>query len=283
MKLKSFFHLLRPHQWLKNLILFFPPFLGGSLLHGDRFLLGIAPFTAFCLASSGGYVINDIFDRRSDLSHPRKKFRPLPANHVSVGEAALLATFLLCGAFFLGLQIRSNFFFILVAYLLITLIYSLGLKHVAVVELFCIPAGFLLRLKAGGEAFGVPVSAWLFLTVFLLALFLATGKRLGEKSALGEVAENHRRALSDYPSGYLDGTMFMTGGAVLVTYTLYILSKHFLVYTVPLCAFGLLRFILLVKEGQQGDPTDALVKDPFLFLVGLTWMGMVYWGIYGIK
>ena len=283
MRVKALFQLLRPHQWLKNLILFFPPFLGGDILRSGLLAKGIVPIAAFCLASSSTYIINDIFDRHSDLSHPRKKFRPLPAGQVSVHGALLLAFVLSTVACVLGLRTGPTFFLVLLAYLLVTLVYSLGLKHVAVLELFCIPAGFLLRLKAGGVAFDVPVSAWLFLTVFLLALFLATGKRLGEKSALGEAAEDHRRALSGYPAGYLDGTMFMTGGAVLVTYTLYILSKHFLVYTVPLCAFGLLRYILLVKEGQQGDPTDALVKDPFLFAVGLVWAGMVYWGIYGVN
>ncbi|HKK01406.1 MAG TPA: decaprenyl-phosphate phosphoribosyltransferase [Desulfuromonadales bacterium] len=281
MKVKAYFRLLRPHQWLKNLILLFPPFLGGDILRPGLLVKGLLPIAAFCLASSGTYIINDIFDRLSDLSHPRKKLRPLPAGQISVPVASFLAIALLAGGGTLGLLAGTTFFFILLAYLCVTLAYSMGLKHVAVLELFCIPAGFLLRLKAGGVAFDVPVSAWLFLTVFLLALFLATGKRLGEKSVLGEAAEDHRRALSGYPAGYLDGTMFMTGAAVLVTYTLYILSKHFLVYTVPLCAFGLLRYILLVKDGQQGDPTDALVRDPFLFAVGLVWVGMVYWGIYG--
>ncbi len=279
--MRGYVRLLRPRQWLKNLMLLFPPFLGGILVRPGLSSEAVVPLAAFCLASSSTYVINDIFDRRSDLNHPRKKFRPLPAGQVSVSGAAVLALVLLAGAIVLGQRMGKEFFLILSAYLLVTLVYSLGLKHVAVVELFCIPAGFLLRLKAGGSAFGVHVSAWLFLTVFLLALFLATGKRLGEKSALGEAAAEHRPSLSGYPAGYLDGTMFMTGGAVMVTYTLYILSKHFLVYTVPLCAFGLLRYILLVKEGQQGDPTDALVKDPFLFVVGVVWVGMVWWGIYG--
>jgi decaprenyl-phosphate phosphoribosyltransferase len=118
------------------------------------------------------------------------------------------------------------------------------------------------------------------LSVFLLAIFLSTGKRLYEKNALGENAANHRKALESYPPGFLDGTMYMTGGAVLVTYTLYVIEHQVLIYTVPLCCFGLLRYILRVKSGLGGDPTESLVRDVPLLVVGVLWVLMVGWGIY---
>ncbi|MDD2337050.1 MAG: decaprenyl-phosphate phosphoribosyltransferase, partial [Geobacteraceae bacterium] len=130
-------------------------------------------------------------------------------------------------------------------------------------------------------AFGVEISAWRFLSVFLRAIFLSTGKRLYEKNALGESAGHHRKSLESYPPGFLDGTMYMTGGAVLVTYTLYVIEHHVLIYTVPLCCFGLLRYIMRVKSGLGGDPTESLIRDVPLFVVGLLWTLMVGWGIYG--
>ena len=135
-------------------------------------------------------------------------------------------------------------------------------------------------LMAGGEAFGVVISEWLFLTVFLLAMFLSTGKRLGEKIILGEEAGSHRKSLEGYPPGFLDGTMNLTGASVLVTYTMYALPHKPLVYSVPLCAYGLLRYILRVKSGAGGDPTESLVRDLQLLVVGLCWVVLVGWSIY---
>ena len=135
-------------------------------------------------------------------------------------------------------------------------------------------------MEAGGAVFGIVISDWLFLSVFLLAVFLATGKRLGEKQSLGADAGGHRKSLLGYPDGFLQGTMYMTGGAVLVTYTQYVIARHGMIYTVPLCCFGLLRFIMRVQSGQGGDPTESLLKDGTLFIVGLLWAVLIGWGVY---
>lgn len=275
--------ILRPVQWLKNLMLFFPPFLGGNLLQQGLFTAGLLPFASFCLASSATYILNDIADRECDREHPKKKFRPLPSGDISVNQALLLAAIFLVAAVFLAFSISAKFLLFLLAYLLVAAAYSFYLKEYPIIDLFCISSGFLLRLLAGGEAFGVVVSEWLFLSVFLLALFLSTGKRLSEKNSLGEQAGNHRKALSGYPEGFLNGILFMTGSAVLVTYTMYVVSRHkaILLYTVPLCCFGLLRYLLRVLSGKGGDPTESLTKDMPLLVTGLLWAFMVGWGIYG--
>jgi 4-hydroxybenzoate polyprenyltransferase len=273
--------ILRPTQWLKNLMLFFPPFLGGELLIPGVLARGVVPFVTFCLASSSAYVLNDIMDRERDKSHHRKSKRPIPSGRVSIVEATSLYFLLLVGALSLALSVSHVFTAILLAYLLVSISYSFYLKHLPIVDLFCVSGGFLFRLQAGGDAFCVEISAWLFLSVFLLAIFLSTGKRLFEKNVLGENAVNHRKSLESYPPGFLDGTMYMTGGAVLVTYTLYVIEHHVLIYTVPLCCFGLLRYIMRVKSGLGGDPTESLVKDAPLFVVGLLWVLMVGWCIYG--
>ena len=275
--------LCRVRQWLKNLMLFFPPFLGGTLISHSNVLQMLIPFSAFCLVSSSTYILNDIFDRESDNLHPDKCTRPIASGKISVVSALLFATFLLGCSVVLALNISVTFIELLMAYFTVSLAYSAKLKDIAIVDIFCISAGFLLRLQAGGAAFNVAISEWLFLSVFLLSVFLSTGKRLAEKQSLGDVAHHHRKALVAYPKGFLDGTMYMTGGAVLVTYTMYEISRHspLLLYSVPLCCFGLLRYILRVQFGKSGDPTESLVRDAPLLIVGVAWVCMVGWGIYG--
>ena len=274
--------LLRPLQWLKNLMIFFPPFLGGALFLPGMAVRGILPFLSFCLASSATYILNDIRDRENDRHHPDKKGRPLPSGRISVVGASLLAVVLACFAIAIAWTVSNAFSLCLSSYLVISIAYSMFLKDFALIDIFCISAGFLLRLEAGGVAFGIPISEWLFLSVFLLSVFLSTGKRFSEKKRLGATAAHHRKALVAYPDGFLQGAMYMTGSAVLVTYTMYVIARHstLLVYSVPLCCYGLLRYMLRVQTGKGGDPTESLFRDIPLLVVGLVWVVMVGWGIY---
>ncbi|KAB0664891.1 decaprenyl-phosphate phosphoribosyltransferase [Oryzomonas japonica] len=280
--LQGYLKLLRPTQWLKNLMIFFPPFLGGTFFLSVVRPTALVPFVSFCLASSATYILNDLLDMEHDRNHPEKRLRPLPSGRISPLSARVLALTLAVAAIALAWMVSLSFLSFLLLYGAVSSAYSIRLKEYALVDIFCISAGFLLRLEAGGAAFGVTISEWLFLSVFLLAVFLSTGKRLSEKNRLGVSAANHRKVLATYPEGFLDGTMFMTGGAVLVTYTLYVISRHssLLLYTVPLCCFGLLRYILRVQSGKGGDPTESLLRDMPLFIVGLVWAVMVGWGIY---
>ena len=282
MKIKALVMLLRPHQWLKNLILFFPPFLGGKLiiLSASGHVLWLAPL-AFCLASSATYIFNDIFDRNHDRLHPQKKFRPIAAGNLSLPMAAVFCGFLLLAGLLAGALVSAHFLLFLCIYLLISLGYSLSWKKRPLVDLFCISAGFILRLLAGGVAFHVTISDWLFLSVFLLSIFLSAGKRAGEQDLLGEDGRGHRVALAGYPPGFLDGVMIFSGAAVLVTYAMYTITHPYLIYTVPLCAFGLLRYLLRIKQGEGGDPTESLLKDKTLFIVGGLWVLMIGCGLYG--
>lgn len=261
-------------------MLVFPPFLGGVILQQGMLAKMLIPLSSFSLASSAAYIFNDIMDAANDANHPAKRLRPIPAGMVSKMEAALFLFILLGAAVYLAFQVSSLFVTLLLAYMAISGAYSCKLKELPLVDIFCISAGFILRLQAGGEAFGVVISEWLFLSVFLLSIFLSTGKRLCEQDKLGESAALHRKSLLSYPDGFLEGTMYLTGSAVLVTYAMYVISRHALVYTVPLCTFGLLRYIFRVKTGLGGDPTESLLKDGPLFAVGLMWAVMVGITIY---
>lgn len=283
MSLIDFIKLLRIHQWLKNLMLYFPSFLSGTFLSDCLFPPALFPFLAFCVASSATYIFNDIFDKENDSHHPHKQSRPIASGKVSVLSAILIVIVLLLCSVFLSINVSIKFCMLLVIYIAVSLAYSAKLKEIALVDIFCISTGFLLRLQAGGMAFSVPISEWLFLSVFLLSVFLSTGKRYAEKQCLGASAQQHRKALTSYPKGFLEGSMYMTGGAVLVTYTMYVISRHshLLLYSVPLCCFGLLRYLLRVLSGKGGDPTESLMRDVPLLIVGVVWVGLVGWGIYG--
>jgi 4-hydroxybenzoate polyprenyltransferase len=264
-------------------MLYFPPFLGGIFPQFDSPATILLPFISFCAAASSIYIINDLSDLQQDIHHPTKCRRPLPAGMIKPPVANLVAFVLIAGALFFGWAVSDEFLLFLVAYLLISVVYSWRLKDVPIVELFCVVSGFLLRLLAGGEAFSVPVSGWLFLSVFLLALFLVCGKRLSELCHEGgRSPAEFRPVLSRYPKGFLEGGMFMSGAAVLVTYTMYVLAHPVLVYTVPLCFFGLMAYLLRVLSGQGGDPTRALLHDPVIFLVCIVWVCLVGYAIYGV-
>lgn len=279
-KVVNYLLILRPAQWLKNLMIYFPPFLGGAILWPGVVQTGFLPFVAFCLAASATYIFNDLCDRRNDGHHPVKKHRPIPSGAVPLPAAALLCVFLLVPVLWLGWLVSPAFLLLLIAYLSISAAYSAKLKEIPILDLFCVSSGFLLRLQAGGEAFGIAVSPWLFLSVFLLSLFLSTGKRLGEMNSLGTGAGAHRKTLSLYPQGFLDGILSLSGAAVMVTYTMYVVTRPALIYTVILCCFGLFRFIFRVKSGMSGDPTESLVKDRQLLCVSLIWAFTVSWVVY---
>lgn len=276
----AYLRMLRPAQWLKNLMVFFPPLLAGQLLSAAVFVRGMPLLIAFCMVSSAGYILNDLLDRERDRHHPVKCLRPLASGSVGYRSALAWSLALYAFGFFVGWFSVGQLVVYLVGYAVVTLLYSMILKNIPILDLFGISAGFLIRLHAGGELYQIEISPWLFLTVFLLSIFLSTGKRLSEFQILGKNAGDHRASLLRYPDGFLAGTMYMTGAVVLVTYAMYALHKPSLVLSVPLCLFGLLRFIFRVNSGKGGDPTEALLKDWQLFMVGLTWLVIIFWSIY---
>ncbi len=278
--LLPYIQLLRPHQWIKNLMLFFPPLLSGALFNPGMAVRGLLPFLAFCCASSSMYVFNDLIDQKRDTLHPDKKNRPLPSGKVYRSTAMFICALLFVAAMLLSWQISARFISFVLIYSVVTALYSLILKDLPIIDLFCIALGFVLRLYSGGEAFGVFISDWLFLTVFLLAIFLSVGKRYSERSSLGDVAGSHRRTLEIYPDGFLESAMYLSGSAVLVTYSIYATSTPLMVYSVPLCLFGLFRYLMRIKLGLGGDPTEALIKDAPLLITGILWLTLVSWCVY---
>ncbi len=280
MRLLLLIELLRPHQWLKNLLLFFPPLLSGVIFQAGIATRGALPFVSFCCASSTMYIFNDLIDQKRDALHPDKKNRPLASGQVSNHLAVILCLIMFAIAIFLSWQLSIKFILLVLIYMLVMVLYSLILKDLPIVDLFCISLGFILRLYAGGEAFNIFISDWLFLTVFLLSIFLSVGKRYSEKYQLGSGAGSHRQSLEVYPEGFLESALYLSGSSVLVTYSIYAISTPLLVFSVPLCLFGLLRYLLRIKSGRSGDPTDALLRDVPLLITGVLWVALVSWCVY---
>jgi len=273
--------MLRPLQWIKNLMMFFPPFLSGSLFSSACIsTTGLFSFIAFCSVSSALYVFNDLNDINRDILHPVKRLRPLPSGAISKRWAVATAISLYLLGFVIAFLVVKPLIPYLLLYGAVTILYTRWLKNIPVVDLFCISCGFLVRLQAGGAIFNVEISEWLFLSVFFLSLCLSSGKRLSEQNLLGSDAGGHRNSLCGYSYGTLDAILQVTAATVLVTYSMYTLAHPQLVYTVPLCTFGLFRYILRVKGGGAGDPTESLFRDTPLFCVSILWVLLVGWSIY---
>lgn len=270
---------LRPKQWTKNaVVLAALVFAFGDASQGlahDKWpaalLAALAATGLFCLASSAVYLLNDLRDRDQDRLHPVKKFRPLASGEMSPAEAwgtaAALLAVSLAGAWLLD----ADFLVVLGGYLLLQAAYTAGLKRVALLDIFLIAVGFVLRALAGAVVLHVTISPWLLLCTLLLALFLALCKRRHELVALqgGEGATRH--SLRQYDRGLLDVLIPMTGAAALVSYSVYTLWPETvakfgttrLAFTIPLVAFGLFRYLDLVYRREEGGrPEQLLLTDP---------------------
>jgi len=279
----TYIKLLRPHQWIKNLLLLFPPFFGGKITDSAVLSQILPALIAFSCASSCGYIINDIRDQNADRNHSTKQNRMIASARISIPGAILVAAILYLISLLLSFSVQGEyrrFHWFVTLYLLNSLVYTFFFKNIVILDVLLISFGFLLRVLAGGEAFSIKVTNWLFLTVFSVSLLLATGKRLGEFIFLGDKAHKHRRIFRSYSQSFLEGLLWFSASSAIVMYALYTLEHHnLLFYTVPFATFGLLRYIFIVKEGK-GDPTDALMRDRQILGVGITWLILIGLIIY---
>jgi decaprenyl-phosphate phosphoribosyltransferase len=266
---------LRIKHWVKNLFLFAAPFFGGVLFKDSTLYLALPAFVSFSLCASAVYIINDIVDIKTDLLHPKKSRRPIASGAVSKKNAVLIALILTVTSLFVSFRISPTFFGFIVLYFLIQTAYSIYLKHIAIADIFCIASGFVIRVLAGGAAFNVEVSRWLFLTMFMIALMLAAGKRIGEAVLLNENAQAHRKSLDKNFIQTLNEIFLISAAGSLIAYALYTIEQSpKLIYTVPVVTFGLFRYLLISKKGG-GDPTDALTGDKWLALTVILWLLMI--------
>lgn len=270
---------LRPKQWTKNLLLFIG--LVFSLNFGRPTLLVTAAiaFLAFCALSSAGYLLNDILDAAADRSHPAKRLRPVASGALPQRVALQFAGLLAAAALLVAVWISLAFAAVAVLYLLLTVSYSLGLKHLVLIDVFVIAAGFVVRAAAGAIAISVPISPWLYVCTALAALFIALAKRRSEIGLLISQASTHRRNLDQYTAELLDQLITIVLATTVMAYTLYTFTaenlprNHSMMLTVPPVVYGLFRYLYLVRvQGLGGTPEDLVLADRGLAATALVWV-----------
>lgn len=273
------FKLLRPHQWVKNGFIAAPLLFTPAAVSAQSVATVLVGVVSFCCLSSAVYIFNDYMDRETDRQHARKRLRPLAAGTVSVPVAFLLMAMLFAGGGALALGLSLKFASIAGIYLGLNLVYSVWLKHVSIIDLMLVAAGFVLRVEAGAALIGVEPSVWIIVMTGLLALFFILAKRRDD--LIKRLGDDHRGSLEGYTKPFLDAMMGVILGALLVAYLIYTtdeqamerLGTDNLVYTTPFVIAGIFRYLqITIVEERSGSPTTIVLTDPFLIVTFLGWL-----------
>lgn len=288
--LRDVVSLLRPTQWSKNTVLFAALIFSKHLFNVDAVVLVTLGFVAFCALASGTYVMNDLWDCDRDREHPLKSLRPLPSGRVRHGSAVAMAVGLVAAGL-AGTALLSRWFAVLAGlYFLLQVAYTFWLKEVVILDVMAIAAGFVIRAVAGGVIIAVPVSPWLIICTFLLALFLGFSKRRHELILLEGRATDHRASLKEYSPYFLDQMIAVVTASTVVAYAIYTASPEVreklgtdkLYLTIPFVLFGIFRYLYLVHQREEGgNPTQLLLSDQPLLVDVLLWIVtaalLLYW------
>jgi 4-hydroxybenzoate polyprenyltransferase len=273
------FDSVRPEQWTKNLFVFAGVLFGGRLLQAAALWRALGAFAVFCAVSGAVYLFNDLADREADQRHPLKRMRPIASGHLSPRTAAVAAVLLGAGGIAAATLLQPMLGLVTGAYVALLILYSAALKHLVIVDVLTIAAGFVLRAVAGAIAVDVPIGHWLLICTTLLALFLALSKRRHELVLLGDGAISHRRILEEYSPYLLDQMIAVVTASTLIAYTLYTVSPDTaerlgtdrLGLTIPFVLYGIFRYLYLVHQKRGGgSPAAMLLTDvPLLACVAL--------------
>jgi len=283
----ALFRQARPKQWVKNLLVFAAPAAAGVLDDGTYLWPALLMFVAFCLASSGTYFWNDLLDADNDRNHPTKQHRPIASGAIPVGIARVVGTILMLAGIALAATTRWQAAVVIAGYVLLTSMYSLVLKHIAVVDLIAVAAGFVLRAIGGAVATDVQMSKWFSLTISFASLFIVTGKRYAELRDLGDYSQT-RRTLDEYSLGFLRIVLSVGCGAALVTYCIWAFDTpevagstfpYYELSIVPMAA-ALLRYTLILEQGHGAAPEEIFAHDRVLQVLGLIWLVVFGLGVY---
>lgn len=298
----------RPRQWLKNLALFTTIFFTGRLFSTPQFLSASLGFVAFCLLSSSNYILNDVLDAPADRKHPFKKFRPVASGKLPIKTALLVSLLFLVSGLGIAQTINQSFFMFSLFFILLQYSYSVLLKHISVVDIIAITAGYVLRVYAGEAASGYHISIWLALAALSLALFLAIGKRRAELTLIqgsGEASpKDTRAALSHYSEKLLDAYTSMFATSTFISYTYFtflerplseglifrnysdfivgIPDRKWMMMTIPFVLYGIMRYMQLIYHGKGESPEQILTTDIPLLTTVVLWVGAALFVIYGI-
>lgn len=268
--MSNYLKLIRIKHWIKNLLIFIP-MICGNVLNYNNIYTTILGFFSFCFASSFIYVVNDIKDIEKDKLHPRKKNRPLASGKISQKTAIIISVLMLLTSltlnYFTNMQLINSSLYLLVTYIITNILYSFGLKNIAIVDIILLTLGFVLRVYYGSFLINIEVSNWLFLTVMSGALFLGLGKR--KKELIHN--KDSRASLKDYNVEFLDKFQYTSLSMTLLFYSLWAMEKNvkYLVFTIPIVVVIFMRYCLNVEKQSEGDPATIFYSDKFLLLTCL--------------
>lgn len=279
----------RPKQWIKNVLVFAAPAAAGVLTQADALVSAVLAFVAFSLAASGTYCINDAQDREADRRHPRKRRRPVASGLVSVRVAWIGGIALAVAGITLAAVTVSGALAAAVAgYLVLTTSYSTWLKHIAIVDIAAISAGFVIRAVGGAVAVGVPMSDWFLIVVSFGALFIAAGKRTAERATLGDGKGEHRPTLEVYTGPFLRHVILTATAVTIVAYCLWAFDaigstgNSWLTISIVPFVLAMLRYGLLIEHGYGEAPEEVVLSDRSLQAMGAVWALLFTVGVYAI-
>jgi len=279
---------MRPRHWTKNAFIFAALVFDGKLFVLPDFLRTLAGFGLFCLISSSVYIFNDLFDLEADRQHPLKRDRPLASGKLAVPVAIAAGSILTLVTLALGYWLAWQFDLVLLVYFAMILAYSKWLKHIPILDVLVLAAGFVLRVHAGTTLITVErFSPWMYVVMTLLALYLGFGKRRAELALLVDDAANHRKVLDGYTLPLLDQFITIVSGMTIVAYSLYTFfrpeapSGYVLMLTIPFVVYAIFRYLYLIQvKDAGGEPEEILLSDrPFqisIFLWGLAVLAVFY-------
>jgi 4-hydroxybenzoate polyprenyltransferase len=264
---------MRPRQWSKNLLVFAGIVFAAKIGDATRWGEALAVFAAYCALSSAAYLVNDVRDREHDRLHPVKRQRPIARGELSVRAALALSAVLAAAAFAIGGWLGLASLALLLGFAVLQLAYSMGLKHVVLVDILAIGGLFVIRAAAGAQAVHVRISPWLLLCTALLALFLALAKRRGELVLVGATETPGRPVLEGYSLELVDQLVSVVASSTVIAYSLYTFTARdskALMVTIPFVVFGVFRYLLLVhRDGLGEEPEHVLMTDvPIILAVG---------------
>ena len=287
-KLKYHIDLMRPKHYLKNILIFVPLVFSGLLLTPDSLIKTIVGFVDFSIVASTIYIINDLKDIEKDKKHPKKKNRPLASGKISINEALcqilIMLIVLILSMMIFPISVISMA--LLLAYFLLNIGYSFGLKNVPILDVFIIVLGFLIRILFGANLIQVRVSKWLYLTIITISFFLSLGKRRNEILIQNKDKET-REVLKYYNKEFIDKNMYMNLGMAIVFYSLWATDELIvlrisenLIWTIPLIIVICMKYSLDLETGGDGDPTNVILEDKILlsliFILGAFISFLIY-------
>ncbi len=289
MRISDTIILIRPHQYIKNLFIFLPLFFASRITDTALLISALVAFLAFSLTASAVYVLNDCHDVEDDRQHPKKKNRPLASGDISKAHALTVMVLL----FITGTALMASVSFIamaiLLGYVIMNIAYSLYLKHVPILDITIIAIGFVLRLFVGSAATDIPLSMWIVIMTFLLALFLALAKRRDDVLIFLETGKKMRKAIHGYNLQFLDASMGIMASVVIVSYTIYTTSTEviervqsdYLYLTALFVIVGVMRYLQVTfVEKNSGSPTRIVLNDRFMQLTLFGWVATFAWVLY---